>query len=164
MSITVSFQKISLSSTDDHTIFAQPEGVKQFWTKADIISDWNRTAGNFNEGVGEGYDMQAGCTLEKEITVTEDCKYLNIQVRMFNGQDTNNPHLALKVGDSYVKVVGTNDNYANIQIRDDGRVYTYDLSAYVGQTITVTLVQEQSEVNHCVLQFISLQGQDIHNN
>lgn len=157
-------QKISLSSTDDHTIFAQPEGVKQFWTKADIISDWNRTTGNFNEGVGEGYDMQAGCTLEKEITVTEDCKYLNIQVRMFNGQDTNNPHLALKVGDSYVKVVGTNDNYANIQIRDDGRVYTYDLSAYVGQTITVTLVQEQAEVNHCVLQFISLQGQDIHNN
>ena len=101
---------------------------------------------------------------KKEITVTEDCKYLNIQVRMFNGQDTNNPHLALKVGDSYVKVVGTNDNYANIQIRDDGRVYTYDLSAYVGQTITVTLVQEQAEVNHCVLQFISLQGQDIHNN
>lgn len=47
---------------------------------------------------------------------------------------------------------------------DDGRVYTYDLSAYVGQTITVTLVQEQAEVNHCVLQFISLQGQDIHNN
>lgn len=39
------------------------------WNKASIISDWT-ISGGYNSGVGEGFDMQSGCTISKELAVT----------------------------------------------------------------------------------------------
>lgn len=70
---------------------------------------------------------------------------------MFVSQDTDQPELVVKVNDTIVKGVGIGNDYTSVILSDKGYVYTYDLSEYVGQTVTVSINQRKSGVNHCVV-------------
>lgn len=151
-------QEIKLESEDKHTIADQTDSTEEkfSWTKSTIITDWT-ISGEYNSGVGEGFDMRPNCSISKSVTISDSAKILSVKARMFKGQDTVNPHLSLKVDDAYVKSQGNDNDYISLPIdTDDSSKYTFDLSSYVGQTITLKLTQEQSGVNHCVIQEIKL--------
>ena len=151
-------QEIKLESEDKHTVSDQMDSVveKTSWNKSSIISDWT-IEGEYNSGVGEGFDMRPNCSISKNVNINESTKTLSIKVRMFVNQDTINPHLALKVNNEYVKSQNNENNYILIPIdSDDSNIYIFDLSSFVGQTINLKFIQEQTDVNHCVVQEIKL--------
>ena len=128
------------------------------WKKTEILFDWNRQ-GNVVVHT-EGVCLEAAqkpASISKTFTVTENTKYLKIYVRMFirSGKKDVEPKLGLYVDDTLTRMIGQNTDYVSVDT-DEYRCLIYDLSAYVGQTITVKFVSEAGE--HAAIGAMTLEG------
>ena len=102
--------------------------------------------------IGEGPDFAGNGTAQIKIAVTNEKRYLTLEWRMFAGQDNQEAHVTVTVDNDIVKANGVTTDYALVKAEtgDPHFTYVYDLNAYIGQTVTITLASVNSSVNHCV--------------
>ncbi len=121
------------------------------WTTKDtFFADWYTSS--VSSTIGEGPDFAGNGKAQIKIAVTEAKRYLTVEWRMFNGQDTEEAHVTVTVNKDIVKANGVATDYAVVRAEsgDPHFTYVYDLNAYIGQTVTITLASVNSKVNHCV--------------
>ena len=125
------------------------------WTSWDeFVADWYTTSIN---KLNEGPDFAGNGKAQIKIAVTEAKRFFTVSWRMFVGQDTQNANVTTSVNEDIVKANGVTTEYAIISsATDDPQPYVYDLNAYIGQTVTITLASVNAGVNHCVFLKASL--------
>ncbi len=128
--------------------------LKTSWDKASFKSDWDTTNATIAEN--ENYfDLDSSTTLSSvsnKLKITADNAYLVINATM-GGNEATNAKLYVKVGNDYVKpMVNTGANTFELYPALSSKQFAllYDLSAYVGSTVTVTVGNEAAS-NHLVL-------------
>jgi len=121
---------------------------KTSWSRSEFYDEWFRE-GSFNTGVGEGVDFTGSGAASIILNITADTKFFNVGIRQFENQDTDKAHLALYADDALVKTV-EGDDYAVSSLDGSTIVYAWDLSTYIGKTVTFKFASLVSEVNHCV--------------
>lgn len=151
------------------------EQAKEYKNKAAIVDNWE-LVGNYDAGVGEGADLQpqssngwAAWKMEREITATSYALKVGARTFVRDAGETN-PRFVIKVtlanGRSYiVKANGYNTEYVEFSCNSkvegssvyDSTFYMYyDLSAFIGQKVTVEVGATQG--NHAVVQYIGFSG------
>ena len=123
--------------------FSKPEEVKSSWeNKSEILADWD-VVGQIDAGVGEGADLVVGhdtgwSALTKNFKITADYNLFTFSARVFNREGETYPKFVLKVNDEIVQSLDSLLDYVTTD-SDDFTFFTYDLSAYLGQTVEVAL-------------------------
>lgn len=135
------------------------------WANKDAILDaytgWS-VSGSIDSGVGEGADLnRGGSYLSKTVTLT-DLNTLTLGARVFVRGGETNPILYVAVvvdgfpvrllektaGTDTVELDTTDPKY------DSRQPYSYDLSAYAGQTVEIRIGIDQG--THCVITDVAL--------
>lgn len=117
------------------------------WNISDISEDWtvSGSVGRHTEGVClEAAEGESA--IIKDLTITEEYKILKFYVRMFvrsENPDTP-PKLKLYVNGVLVRAELSENDYVTAR-SDKYRCIAFDLSAYIGQTVTVKFVSEEGE-------------------
>jgi hypothetical protein len=142
-------EHVTLNATDGHTNTA----LTAFYPKA-INTYW--TATNTNT-INEGVDLASSGSVSYTYSVADATKILKVNSRIFSGQETVQPQLEVMVGTTIIKANGLTTDTASLAIdTDNTQIFQYDLSAYVGQSVTITVLSVQGSNNHLVLQSIYL--------
>lgn len=151
-----------------HTCLQKVELLGATGPEKSTSTSWDRDAfydewwmeGSFNTGVGEGVDFNgAGSTAEIILDITADLPYFTVGLRQFVGQDTVNATLGLYVNDTFLNTA-SGEQYAYSEIQDTAYLWSWDLSSYVGQTVTLKLASFTSSANHCVVTLARLNATD----
>ena len=119
--------------------------------------------GDWDAGVGEGYDIRGeGSYIHNSFLIG---KYYNSQLtfggRVFHRDGETYPEVRLVVVDAegvehVVTAVGAENDYVYFD-QDATTSFTYDLSAFAGQTVEVRLVLKNA-ATHCVFQSVTMAG------
>ena len=130
--------------------FASLSENTSWTTKDEFFADWYTSS--VSTTIGEGPDFAGNGTAQIKIAVTNEKRYLTLEWRMFAGQDNQEAHVTVTVDNDIVKANGVTTDYALVKAEtgDPHFTYVYDLNAYIGKTVTITLASVNSSVNHCV--------------
>jgi len=142
-------EHVTLNAMDAHTnaelTAFYPNAINTYWTVAN--------ASTINEGV----DLGASGSASYAYSVADATKVLKINSRTFSGQETVQPQLEVKVGATIIQANGLTTDAASLAIDTDAtQTFQYDLSAYLGQSVTVQVLSVQGSNNHLVIQSICL--------
>lgn len=135
------------------------------WANKDAILDaytgWS-VSGSIDSGVGEGADLnRGGSYLSKTVTLT-DLNTLTLGARVFVRGGETNPilYVAVVVDGSPVRLLEKTAGTDTVELDttdpkyDSRQPYSYDLSAYAGQTVEIRIGIDQG--THCVITDVAL--------
>lgn len=135
------------------------------WANKDAILDtytgWS-VSGSIDSGVGEGADLNSGGSyLSKTVTLT-DLNTLTLGARVFVRGGETNPilYVAVVVDGSPVRLLEKTAGTDTVELDtmdpkyDSRQPYSYDLSAYAGQTVEIRIGIDQG--THCVITDVAL--------
>lgn len=135
------------------------------WANKDAILDaytgWS-VSGSIDSGVGEGADLnRGGSYLSKTVTLT-DLNTLTLGARVFVRGGETNPilYVAVVVDGSPVRLLEKTEGTDTVELDttdpkyDSRQPYSYDLSAYAGQTVEIRIGIDQG--THCVITDVAL--------
>ncbi len=135
------------------------------WANKDAILDaytgWS-VSGSIDSGVGEGADLnRGGSYLSKTVTLT-DLNTLTLGARVFVRGGETNPilYVAVVVDGSPVRLLEKTAGTDTVELDttdskyESRQPYSYDLSAYAGQTVEIRIGIDQG--THCVIMDVAL--------
>lgn len=121
------------------------------WAVNQIRYDWSSTGTveRHKEGVCLEY-ISGNSSLSATLNVTEEHKFIKFYVRMFvrTGEQDTPPELYGYVNGELIKAIDNDSEYSTVT-SDNYRCIAFDLSAYVGQTVTFTF--ETHKGNHAAI-------------
>lgn len=118
------------------------------WDRAGLYGDdWTRS-GSFNEGVGEGCDMQAGASMLMAHAITADCQYLRVSMRVFHRDGETYPKFYVYVDGVLSRAIGSANDYVTTDL-DAGATFDYDLTSKVGETVIIEF-KETASTHTCI--------------
>ncbi|MBQ9733613.1 MAG: hypothetical protein IJV74_05195, partial [Clostridia bacterium] len=119
--------------------------------------------GDWDAGVGEGYDIKGeGSYLYNSFVIGENYNsQFTFGGRVFHRDGETYPEVRLVVVDTagtehIITANGAENDYVYFD-QDATASFTYDLSAFAGQTVEVRIVLKNA-ATHCVIQSISMAG------
>ncbi len=121
----------------------EPKGY-YFDGKAAIAEAWTLTEGSqIDAGVGEGFDLKVGSgegwsSIEKEISINPFTTNFSFAARVFHRDGETYPKFVLKVNGEIVRAIDAEEDFVYVDT-DDFLTFNYDLSAYLGQEVTIEL-------------------------
>jgi hypothetical protein len=136
-----------------------PSGTPSYTDRKSLINGW-RVAGNYREGVGEGFDINSYDNSTRSscsalISIPQNKTIMKVRARVFSGQDDNEHHMVVRVNGVVVKSAGQTENYTVQPGNTDAPFdYFYDLTAYAGKTVEVSIAND-AETGHLCLQAVT---------
>lgn len=126
----------------------------------DVEGDAWTVEGTWNQGAGEGIDLQsAGSFVSNKFVIGAYNAQLTVGLRIFKGQegDKGNPEVKLLIieGENQTVVRATGVDKDTVTVDTEGQTATYDLSQFIGKEVEIRIVCEK-EVHHCVVQSIAM--------
>lgn len=129
----------TVSVVEKQVIIDPPTETTEWLNKDDITEDWT-LVGQTDAGIGEGADLIVGSepgwsAWVKEVTLT-DVDQLTFSARVFHRDGETYPEFVIKVNEQVIRALGATEDYVYVDT-DDFQFFTYDLSAFEGQTVTI---------------------------
>lgn len=135
------------------------------WANKDAILDaytgWS-VSGSIDSGVGEGADLNRGGSYLSKTVTLKDLDTLTLGARVFVRGGETNPilYVAVVVDGSPVRLLEKTAGTDTVELDttdpkyDSRQPYSYDLSAYAGQTVEIRIGIDQG--THCVITDVAL--------
>lgn len=135
------------------------------WANKDAILDtytgWS-VSGSIDSGVGEGADLNSGGSYLSKTVTLKDLDTLTLGARVFVRGGETNPilYVAVVVDGSPVRLLEKTAGTDTVELDttdpkyDSRQPYSYDLSAYAGQTVEIRIGIDQG--THCVITDVAL--------
>ena len=134
--------------------------------KTDMLDEQNdpwTLTGNWDAGVGEGYDIKdTGSAISNTFVIGAGYNsQFTFKARVFHRDGETYPDIkvTVKVGDGdpvVIRAIGADGDTVHVDT-DAEQSFTYDLSAYAGQEITISITLENA-ATHCVITYIAMTG------
>lgn len=112
--------------------------------KVQIAEGWTLTEGsNMDAGVGEGFDLVVGSgegwsSITRSMEITSYWHIFEFGARVFVRSGETYPKFVLKINGTIIRAQSAVEDW--VYIESDSPIFNqYDLSAYIGQTVTVEL-------------------------
>lgn len=122
------------------------------WNRNALYNEWTRS-GDFDTGVGEGFDMKAGATAFVYHSITDKTKFLKVSIRNFVRDGEINPKFFVYIDGMIVRASDAETDY--VTLNSDSPVdFVYDLSSYVGQDVFIKFYE--AAATHCCITAVSL--------
>lgn len=134
--------------------------------KAEMLDEQNDPwilTGEWDAGVSEGYDIKGtGSAISNTFVIgAEHNSRFTFKARVFHRDGETYPDIkvTVKVGDRDPVVIRANGVTSDtVHVDTDAeQSFTYDLSAYAGQEITISITLENA-ATHCVITYIAMTG------
>lgn len=122
------------------------------WTRNSLYNEWTRS-GNFDTGVGEGFDMKAGATAFVYHSVTDATKFLKVSIRNFVRSGETAPKFFVYIDGAIVRANDVETDYVTLN-SDSPIDFVYDLSSYVGQNVFIKFYE--AAATHCCITAVSM--------
>ena len=135
------------------------------WANKDAILDaytgWS-VSGSIDSGVGEGADLNSGGSYLSKTVTLKDLDTLTLGARVFVRGGETNPilYVAVVVDGSPVRLLEKTAGTDTVELDttdskyESRQPYSYDLSAYAGQTVEIRIGIDQG--THCVIMDVAL--------
>lgn len=154
------FTNIEFSNEDKHTSADNLVAHTYDFDRAAMYSKWTITGAN--EGIGEGVDLKGSGNMTFSDEVDASHAIMNVKARSFSGQDSTHPSFTLKINDTEITSIGSTSTTNKLPLfTDDSAIFSFDLTSYVGQTVSMTITST-SGGSHMVVQEIHLNSTDSH--
>jgi len=138
---TYSYFTFTVTVTEEQTSGGddEPVVVTEWLNKDDIVDNWT-LIGTADLGVGEGADLVVGSETgwsawEKEVTL-DHLDQLTFTARVFVRDGETYPEFVVLVNGTVIRAIGATEDYVYVDT-EEFQSFTYDLSAYEGQTVTI---------------------------
>lgn len=126
------------------------------WNADNLYMYWTKSGSVVRLPEGVSLEASSGASqISKTIKVTDATKYIKFYVRMFIRQDHPDtpPVLQCKINGTVIRAMLAESDTVSVQT-DQYRCIAYDLSAYVGKTVTVEF--SSSAGQHAAIGFVEL--------
>lgn len=154
----------SIFATYTLTVTVEEIQVNKWEGKSEILNGVQNIkwviVGEWDAGVGEGADLKMGSgdwsalKLDNRL-IKNDSYLLTFGARVFHRDGETYPKFVVKVNGTVIRGVGQTEDWFYVDT-DETQYCSYDLSAYVGQTVTVEIGIIQG--THAVVQVIEFTG------
>ncbi len=145
-----------LSPFSNTVIYKNVDGISlntsTSWNRTTLYNEWIRS-GDFDTGVGEGFDMKAGATAFVYHAISSETRFLKVSIRNFVREGETNPKFFVYVDG---KVVRANDSTTDyVTLNSDSPIdFIYDLSLYVGENVFIKFYE--AAATHCCITSVKL--------
>jgi len=153
---------------------AETSAYTEWLERDDIIADWP-IAGNYRDGVGEGYDInsydnEVVSSISKYVAIGADTPIMKIRTRMFKGQDGSDEEasgyrssiLGVRVNGVEVLPMGYTSSAKVRSDTDAPYIFFYDMTAYAGKSVNIYISNDAYQTTgHMVVQGIKFQESNI---
>lgn len=136
--------------------------TRHSYTKDQIVSDWIFTGSyhNINEGIELSSSRDNRASMSKLVAITQDNCIMGLNVRAF-ASTTADPEIVVRADSNKLVAIGdTKDSFTVYHERDGESAETraYNLSAYIGKTVLISICSENQAANQAVVQAIGFNG------
>ena len=162
--LAISEENAAIFATYTLTVTADEIEVNRWNGKSEILDGvqdikWS-IVGDWDSGVGEGADLRMGggdwsALKLSDRTIKNNAYILTFGARVFHRDGETYPKFVVKVNGTVIRGIGQTEDWFYVDT-DETQYCSYDLSAYVGQTVTVEIGIIQG--THAVVQVISFTG------
>ncbi len=145
-----------LSPLSNTVVYKNVEGITlnttTSWNRKSLYEEWTRT-GDYDTGVGEGFDMKAGATAFVYHSITNETKFLKVSIRNFVRDGETNPKFYVYIDGALVKANDSETEYVTL-CSDSPVDFVYDLSDYVGQNVFIKFYE--AAATHCCITSVAM--------